>query len=464
MNEYIKLFVDSWSRAEHGFYDIQELVDWVEVLNQKTEVQIEKCALDDDAFWYYNQENGSIQNRLGSFFSITGLQKIVDGNVVFEQPIIIQNEIGYLGILCKKLDGVLHFLMQAKIEPGNINNIQISPTIQATKSNFQQKHGGKRPNYLEFFLEAEKYTILFDQIQSEQSSRFYHKRNRNIMVMLPEDVEVPVHPNYRWMTLGQIKQLMKIDNLVNMDTRTVIATIPYAMWTSEKDLNIQNCFDDKALYVSIFEKPQKNYLPQIYRYINNKKMFNETETKIVALDKLSQWERTKEGVFCKGEADYQVIFCDISIEGREVQNWKQPLFEAKGRAVFGLFTRINEDGRREFLVHGKEEIGCFDQIELGPTLQLEPVYKVEDLDEIEKDFLNRYEAKQGVVKDVILSEEGGRFYHEENKNIIIELAPNAINDLPEGYFWVDFYTLNHLIQVNNCLNIQLRNLLSLLDM
>ena len=35
--------------------------------------------------------------------------------------------------------------------------------------------------------------------------------------------------------------------------------------------------------------------------------------------------------------------------------------------------------------------------------------------------------------------------------------------LPEGYFWADFQTLNILIQFNNCLNIQLRNLLSILN-
>ncbi|WP_440286742.1 NDP-hexose 2,3-dehydratase family protein [Eshraghiella crossota] len=32
------------------------------------------------------------------------------------------------------------------------------------------------------------------------------------------------------------------------------------------------------------------------------------------------------------------------------------------------------------------------------------------------------------------------------------------------YFWVNYSTLNMLIQVNNCINIQLRNLLSLLKL
>ena len=37
-------------------------------------------------------------------------------------------------------------------------------------------------------------------------------------------------------------------------------------------------------------------------------------------------------------------------------------------------------------------------------------------------------------------------------------------DLPKGYVWSDYGTLNILTQINNCLNIQLRNLLSLLEL
>jgi oxidase EvaA len=64
--------------------------------------------------------------------------------------------------------------------------------------------------------------------------------------------------------------------------------------------------------------------------------------------------------------------------------------------------------------------------------------------------------------DVILSEEGGRFYHEQNNNVIIEIDPVELEVLPEEYIWVEYATLNYLVQVNNCLNIQLRNLLSLI--
>lgn len=94
------------------------------------------------------------------------------------------------------------------------------------------------PLYFDWFKEAQKYgVVLYDQIQSEQGSRFAGKRNRNIILLTSQDV--PVFPNYKWMTLGQIKQQMKIDNLVNMDTRTVLSGL----------LTVLNGLDGKILNV-----------------------------------------------------------------------------------------------------------------------------------------------------------------------------------------------------------------------
>lgn len=64
----------------------------------------------------------------------------------------------------------------------------------------------------------------------------------------------------------------------------------------------------------------------------------------------------------------------------------------------------------------------------------------------------------------MLSEEGGRFYHEQNRNVVMFIEWDMLKSLPEGYIWVNYSTLNLLVQINNCLNIQLRNLLSTLEM
>ena len=153
LNKLIK----SWSGQGEPLHTLDELLAWVEERNQNLIVNIVPNRLSESSFWFYDEQTGRIRNQNHSFFEISGMRC---GEV--EQPIILQNEIGYLGILAKEINGVLHFLMQAKIEPGNINKIQISPTIQATKSNFTQKHGGNRPAYLDYFVNADKHTIIVD--------------------------------------------------------------------------------------------------------------------------------------------------------------------------------------------------------------------------------------------------------------------------------------------------------------
>lgn len=440
--------------------EFRQLTDWIAEKNASLKVSIRKNKLSESGFWFYDEDRGEIRNQNNSFFQIRGLQQFSGGEQILEQPVLIQDEIGYLGIICKEIDGVMQFLMQAKIEPGNVNKIQISPTIQATKSNFTQRHGGKKPAYLDYFLNAKPENIIVDQIQSEQSSRFLGKRNRNIIITVDEDIEVL--PNHRWMTLGTIKWLMEFDNLVNMDTRTVLSCIPYctAALSEAEKCGINETFSDKAMFRSMFNENAPDIV-RIFRYINDCKMLHSRENKIVPLTELTSWNFTDNGIVCKKKYPFKVIFCDIEIEGREVTHWTQPLFEADGMAIFGLVT-ADFDGVKKFLVHAKPEVGCFDEIELAPTVQLEATVCESEYSKIEKLFFEILKTGAGIKNNVILSEEGGRFYHEQNKNIVVQIDPNRIEELPDGYFWLDYKTLNQMVQFNNVLNIQLRNLLSLL--
>lgn len=437
----------------------------LEKIRQKNEdiyVSINKVSLRECNGWYYDEARGEIRNKNRTFFQITGIKKTENGNFLLNQPVILQNEIGYLGIIRKKIDGEMYYLMQYKIEPGNINKIQISPTIQATKSNFTVKHGGKRPSYLDYFLNAQKYKIVVDQIQSEQSSRFLGKRNRNIIIELNENENIEVLPSHQWMTLEEIKKLMRYDNLVNMDTRTVLSCLPFSviMYSEHELLEIEKNFKDNAMFRSIYMGEEKNILPQIYQYINNYKMFDESRTELVPLFGLKNWSMKNNEYSSDFGYSFKIVFCDIEIEGREVKRWCQPLFEAAGAALFGLFTCV-ENGVRKFLVRAKPEIGCFDKIELGPTIQREFVSD-EKRNEIDDAFDEKIKNKEKILFDTLLSEEGGRFFCEQNRNVIIEVEKNDIK-LREGYFWCDYKTLNTLVQINNTLNIQLRNLLSVLE-
>lgn len=462
MKNIIELLIQSWATTDSKITSTKEILQWIKEKNKETAVEIQKIPLDKMNDWLYSVEEGVLRNKKGAFFKVAGFRAYEAGNVMAEQPILIQPENGYLGIICKKINGILHFLMQAKIEPGNINKIQISPTIQATKSNFTQAHGGKKPAYLDYFLNANRYHIILDQLQSEQSARFLKKRNRNMLIYVEEDIELL--PNYCWMTLGQIKELMcNHNNLVNMDTRTVLGGIPFSMVNLDDKLLSElfnNFFVDKPFFYSIFYGNNSYKLPEIYNYINNYKMFVDRDYELLPLHQLKGWKMEQDGIFSNEKAGFQVIYCKIEIEGREVQYWSQPLFEAVSSSTFGLIC-CDIDGIRNFLVQAVAEPGSFDRIELGPSIQLDVAvsYKNKKYNHIER-LLDSPDVE--VLCDVLLSEEGGRFYHEQNRNVLLKVTREQIGKLPEGYFLLDYKTLNYLYQINNCLNIQLRNLLSLL--
>lgn len=441
---------------EESLHSTEELLNWIRTRNRELYVNIERISLNECTPWFYDSISGEITNKDKSFFQIAGIQQSYSTGEILEQPIIIQNEIGFLGIVCCKINNIWHYLMQAKIEPGNVNVVQLSPTIQATKSNFTQKHGGSKPPYLDLFLNMSPENIIVDQIQSEQSSRFLGKRNRNVILISKQQLAETA--SHKWMTLGQIKEFMHYDNLVNMDTRTVLSCIPYVLLEDEvADIP----FENKDLFKKSAKSLDRQTIVDIYSKINDFKMFNKPILTRKPLFELQNWKMIDYSFKNINGFPFEVIFCKISIEGREVTNWNQPLFAATGIATFGLLC-CNDGGVYKFLVKMKPEIGCFDGVEIGPTVQ-EEADSIEIKDSVSKFFFDKLSKKDKIISDVILSEEGGRFYQEQNRNVIIQIDKNELQEIPEGYIWSDYGTLNILTQVNNCLNIQLRNLLSILE-
>ncbi len=442
--------------CENSLHSYKELFDWIASRKSKSQVSLKKIPLKECYPWFYDDKDGCIRNKDGSFFKIYGLRQYQDGKIISQQPIIDQTEIGFLGIIACKICGTWHYLMQAKIEPGNVNVVQISPTLQATKSNFTGRHGGKLPMYLDYFLKMKPEDIIVDQIQSEQSSRFLKKRNRNVIVKVCKPLEEP--DSHRWMTLRQLKELMRHDNLVNMDTRTVLSCIPYVLMGQEGDVP----FRDKPYFYKTAWSMKRKTLVELYKVINDYKMLKTNVVEKIPLFSMKDWIMSDENEFRHvNYFPYKVIFCDIIIEGREVSNWRQPLFASNGKATFGLIC-CDDNGILKFLVKARAEPGCFDGIEIGPTIQRETNSR-EEYDDVEKFFFDRLKHNPQILSDCILSEEGGRFYQEENRNVILLIEKKELEPIPMGYVWSDYGTLNLLTQINNCLNIQLRNLLSLLE-
>ena len=220
-------FLRSSLTPESPVFDNSDFASWFLEHRASNVLRVRPIPFDAMDAWSFEPGSRNLVHASGRFFRIEGLR--VETNFGddphWDQPIINQPEIGILGILSKRFGGVLHFLMQAKAEPGNINTLQLSPTVQATRSNYSQVHGGRVPSYLEYFIQAPVERRLVDQLQTEQGSRFLKKRNRNLIVEV--EGEVPVLDGFRWLTLGEIKKLQGLANFVNMDAKSVISCIPY---------------------------------------------------------------------------------------------------------------------------------------------------------------------------------------------------------------------------------------------
>lgn len=425
---------------------VQEVVVWVKERNRSIFASLKPTTINDCKPWFCDESDSSIHNENGSFFSIRGLSYKTENKEVL-QPIILQNEVGYLGFICRNHKGVLEFLIQAKIEPGNVNKVQLSPTIQATRSNFTQKHGGRKPLYLEYFVDVDKYEVLCDYDEPEQCARFLGKYNRNVAIVVDEEVEIS--ENFRWLNLAEIKEIMnRYDNLVNMDTRTIISCLPYADCLIDKRDEFSRSLLGKDNSVSLLEK------------LDGVRKNHKVERSVCRLDELKNWKMDEAGIRCPN-APFSVVYYDICIEGREKTEWKQPLFKAEGSALFGTIVRKNPNtGELELLMNIKEEVGAKDFFIFAPFIQKEASEPFSIHNGMEKYFYNRLENKKNLLSDVVLSEEGGRFFQEQNRNVIVWLDKDI--ETPEGSYWANFATISSLIRRQDpVVNIQMRNLFSL---
>lgn len=445
------------------------LRSWLESQRASGSMRVELVPFSELGEWQFTPD-GRFAHRSGRFFSIDGIEVSTDWGPVrnWDQPIINQPEIGFLGILAREFGGVLHFLMQAKMEPGNIDAVQISPTLQATKSNYTRVHGGASPPYLDYFLNAKDEQVLVDQLQSEQGARFLAKRNRNIIIEVSD--EVTLQEGFCWMTLGQIKVLLREPNVINMDTRTVISGISYGEYDEKAENYFQlfaalfppqsaNAFD---LLKSFLHSGDAHYsIEQLISWATHLRSRYELMVKPRPLQDLRHWIVGQDEIYHEARKYFRVIGAQVEIEGREVKRWSQPLIETAQEGIIAfVIKRIG--GVFHFLVQAKLEPGNFDIIEFAPTVQcLTGDYRGVPA-EARPAYLDYVLAArpEQVIFDAYQSEEGGRFYREQNRNMLVIVDDSFPLECGENHRWMTLNQIKQFIRFNNYLNVQARSLLS----
>ncbi|MFI6765218.1 NDP-hexose 2,3-dehydratase family protein [Streptomyces sp. NPDC050355] len=385
-------------------------------------------------------EDGALTHETGRFFRVVGARDLSDPKQPLEQPLIEQREVGMLCLFVTQFDGEFHGLITFKFEPGTPDGIEVAPTVQATRSNYEAAHGGTRVPAAEIALSEEACTLA-DAVQREQESWFLGKVNRNRIILLDiaEAVEIArTVPESRWVPIPVLLAAALESRLLNMDLRSVLSMWPLEATTSPDALGPVRSGPHQT-----GEDPQPAG----------------SHPELVPLDRLSHWQMA-ESIEHRQRRFFSVVGCRVEGQGREVASWDQPLLAPAGMGQCTLLIRPGPDGP-ELLVAERVRIGSV----RGPSLEAR--FQRGDIADHTTESRRRsmVEESSGLVRcrevhSAVHTEEGGRF-RGAIATYQLGLLTDAVEEQPAGR-WTTLNEVEALDQRGDRLSVELRTCLTMI--
>ena len=442
-----------------------EIAHWRQSQLELSRFQINSTTISDIPEW--SVINGRIAHKSGGFFSVAGLRfqgGYPDSVTNWQyQPIILQPEVGILGFLLGRQSGRKSLLLQAKTEPGNPNGVQLAPTFQCTESNFRCLHGGERAPFYEYFDAPSSGQIVSNSLQSEQGTRFFGKYNRNIVVDADHQyVELDSHTMtaWRWIPVVDICNLITEDFTFNTDARSVLAScnwaslcengMPFERWSAGSGIG-------RDLWESNIHTPLESRLEEIRTWLVSCQRDSETNATIVSIDELDGWHSDPGGIMRSGKDSIAVSYYTIQALDREVPTWSQPLMTSGTPGLVPLIAQ-RHDGLLRFLVQVSREPGFHEAAQISVPFQVHPGSPNVQAQEALAEWINLSQ----LVFDCRMSEEGGRFFQEWNRYLVLLAPEHAQVQQPAECEWLTLGEINALKQAKGMFTNEFRSALSLL--
>jgi oxidase EvaA len=253
------------------------------------------------------------------------------------------------------------------------------------------------------------------------------------------DIKKDIDPNddFRWMNLNEIGALFHIDNFVNMDSRSVLCCIV-------KREEIDN--------------PLRS-TDEILNWITRLMVKYSLTVKLIGLKYVKGWITGEGEIKHTSGSFFQVNSVKVEASTREVTRWTQPMIKNTGEGLVGfLVAEINDT--LHFLARGIVEVGNIDVMHMAPTVQCS-MYKQRFSEKIKcfpyiDIFLS---SSENILYDQMQSEEGGRFYHCQNRHMIVKVDDYRNLELRDDYIWVSYNQVLDFVRYGY-FNIEGRSLMS----
>ena len=412
--------------------------------------------------WSFRE--GRLEERSGSFFSITGFRvsSNVPGLVGLSQVIILQPEVGLQGFIARPRDGQHDWLVQAKTEPGNLLRVQLAPTVQATVSNYMRRHGGRATVYLEHFLDPEgRGRVVADSLQSEQGSRFVAKYNRNMTVVVAGPEPEPTSDGWCWYSSADLRGLLLEDFAINTDARSVLFTSDWRLLADDGEAFgrwRQRGGLGEALLESneTPEDESETSLGEILAVLDGWRSQIQLKIDMVGLESLLNWEIRPDGIFHARPGICAVRAMAVEAPDREVARWCQPFVMGEREETFVMLCQRRR-GRLHFLLRASAEPGFRERVQFGPTYQS---------DDTTGGFGRAGEilvacAGHAPRLSVLQSDEGSRFYRAVARYSLMELPADAPLSAEGLGVWATLAQIRRMAQNQGVFSNEARSLLSL---
>lgn len=380
--------------------------------------RLDRVSLSESQDWVFRA--GAFSHRTGGFFDVMGVE--LDSGE--EHLLMYQPQSALTGLALCRIDGTMHVLLQARIEPGNTGIGQWGPTIQSTPANFLALHGGKPTPALELFYRFSRNALpIGTSVQLDLGERYFHKSKWHNYVLVDEPIAVPDH--MAWVSWETIHSVLVRDNCLNADLRSLLAVLNWEKLERGNE-----------------HAPSPPTSDLLSTLLHHRATYS-VDYKIKDVSEMRDWSVTNAGIEPRTNPNLvSTHLYHTSCGTREVKAWYQPMISAPSR---GRVTLKVDAGH--CLLQARREIGIEGGFVLTASEIINPGDPVPASDE-------------QVIASFIQSDEGGRFNQHETEYQLVK--GDRSMPVAEGMKWVPMAALKQYLALSNVASFQLRCMASLL--